>query len=202
MSNACPVCGNEECGQGGYLSCECPAPIDPVLAALKAAERAIDDCQTYRSHLHHKELAQVRAAIASYTAAPVELDALRRERDVWKDNAVQARSVIAMIRAMVGEMFGPVASIESEDATLLRGPEAKHDGEAVLEALQRVSSTLTRVTAERDEAVRLLGDAPDEVDFYTFGKFEEDRFVRALRNWWTRATPSGARLSRKDTDNG
>jgi hypothetical protein len=23
---ACPVCGNEERGQGGYLSCECPAP--------------------------------------------------------------------------------------------------------------------------------------------------------------------------------
>jgi hypothetical protein len=22
----CPVCGNEERGQGGYLSCECPAP--------------------------------------------------------------------------------------------------------------------------------------------------------------------------------
>lgn len=23
----CPVCGNEERGQGGYLSCECPAPV-------------------------------------------------------------------------------------------------------------------------------------------------------------------------------
>ena len=23
----CPVCGNEERGQGGYLSCECPAPL-------------------------------------------------------------------------------------------------------------------------------------------------------------------------------
>lgn len=27
----CPVCGNEERGQGGYLSCECPAPtINPT----------------------------------------------------------------------------------------------------------------------------------------------------------------------------
>lgn len=25
----CPVCGNEERGQGGYLSCECPAPAEP-----------------------------------------------------------------------------------------------------------------------------------------------------------------------------
>lgn len=24
----CPVCGNEERDQGGYLSCECPAPHD------------------------------------------------------------------------------------------------------------------------------------------------------------------------------
>lgn len=26
----CPVCGNEERGQGGYLSCACPAPAEPV----------------------------------------------------------------------------------------------------------------------------------------------------------------------------
>ena len=26
----CPVCGNEERGQGGYLSCECPAPSPPA----------------------------------------------------------------------------------------------------------------------------------------------------------------------------
>lgn len=28
-TSACPVCGNEERGQGGYLSCECPAPPQP-----------------------------------------------------------------------------------------------------------------------------------------------------------------------------
>lgn len=38
---------------------------DEMLKALKGAETAIDDCQTYRSHLHHEELAQVRAAIAA-----------------------------------------------------------------------------------------------------------------------------------------
>lgn len=36
---------------------------DELLKALKVAESAIDDCQNYRSHLHHKELDQVRAAI-------------------------------------------------------------------------------------------------------------------------------------------
>lgn len=38
---------------------------DEMLKALKGAEIAIDDCQNYRSHLHHKELTQVRAAIAA-----------------------------------------------------------------------------------------------------------------------------------------
>lgn len=33
---ACPVCGNEERGQGGYLSCECPAPPDTALAEVTA----------------------------------------------------------------------------------------------------------------------------------------------------------------------
>jgi len=62
---------------------------------------------------------------------------------LWERQAKDATSVIAMIRAMIGEMFGPIASIESEDATLLRGPEAKHDGEAILEALGRVRDALS-----------------------------------------------------------
>lgn len=40
---------------------------DELLKVLKVADAAIDDCQTYRSHTHHKELAQVREAIASVT---------------------------------------------------------------------------------------------------------------------------------------
>lgn len=34
----------------------------------------------------------------------------------WKDQAQQAASVIAMIRDAIGELFGPVASIESPEA--------------------------------------------------------------------------------------
>ncbi|MCY0148330.1 hypothetical protein OEG84_11560 [Hoeflea sp. G2-23] len=60
----------------------------------------------------------------------------------WKGQAQQATSVLSMIHAMIGELFGPVASIESEEAVLLRGPEAKHTGEAILAALQRVSDAL------------------------------------------------------------
>lgn len=70
-----------------------------------------------------------------------------REAERWERQAKEATSVIAMIRAMIGEMFGPIASIESADATLLRGPEVKHDGEAILEALGRVCDALERKPA-------------------------------------------------------
>lgn len=42
---------------------------DALVAALKAAERAIDDCQSYRSHLNYASLTQVRDALAKAGAA-------------------------------------------------------------------------------------------------------------------------------------
>lgn len=45
---------------------------------------------------------------------------------------------IRMVRDAVQEIFGPVASLESEEAVLLRGPTPYHDAEAIIEALQRV----------------------------------------------------------------
>lgn len=53
--------------------------------------------------------------------------------------AVQPYAVaIRMVRDAIEELFGPVASLESEDAVLLRGPEPHHDAEAIIVALQRV----------------------------------------------------------------
>lgn len=264
MSNACPVCGNEERGQGGYLSCECPAPIDPVLAALKAAERAIDDCQTYRSHLHHKELAQVRAAIASYTAAPVELDkaaadalssspaaepvatahddfkmpsalkpvqsftsdgtcvpasviptveldALRRERDEARAELVELRGLndwqdTTVYNEERSQLYGKVAWLEHEskalhevlhavaaalNVTLRDTPSV--NGLLFIEDAQRLPATLTRVTAERDEAVRLLREARAHIAaYYPFtGGVGASPAINDI----------DAFLSRKDTDN-
>lgn len=37
----CPVCGCEERGQGGYLSCECPSPIDTLSSRVEAAEARV-----------------------------------------------------------------------------------------------------------------------------------------------------------------
>jgi hypothetical protein len=46
-----------------------------------------------------------------------------------------------MIREAVEE-FGPVASLDSEEAVLLRGPEPVHEAEAIVEALIRVRARL------------------------------------------------------------
>ena len=52
------------------------------------------------------------------------------------------RAAIRMVRECIEELFGSVASLESEDAVLLRGPEPYHDAEAIIAALQRVASQL------------------------------------------------------------
>jgi hypothetical protein len=43
-----------------------------------------------------------------------------------------------MISDAIEELFGPSASLESEEATLLRGPEPHHRAEGIIEALRRV----------------------------------------------------------------
>ncbi|MBZ9815055.1 hypothetical protein [Mesorhizobium sp. CA7] len=52
-----------------------------------------------------------------------------------------------MIREAIGELFGPVADLESEDTVLLRGPEPHHQAEAIIAALQKVAAALA---AERE----------------------------------------------------
>jgi hypothetical protein len=58
-----------------------------------------------------------------------------------QDERQQAWASLRMIRDAIGELFGPVASIESEEAVLLRGPEMHHEAEAVIAALQRVAAS-------------------------------------------------------------
>ncbi|MGB6084991.1 hypothetical protein, partial [Parvibaculum sp.] len=101
--------------------------------------------------------------------------------------AKQAASVIGMIRAMIGEMFGPIANIESEEATLLRGPEAKHDGEAILEALQRVHAALGAQTPPEGAETEAQGWRP--IDTAPKGVVTEDAGCRGASEWFL-ARPS------------
>lgn len=63
-----------------------------------------------------------------------------------KTNERQAAwAALRMIGDAIEELFGPVASLESEEATLLRGPEYHHRAEGIIESLQRV---VNRVVAK------------------------------------------------------
>jgi hypothetical protein len=110
-------------------------PQDELVAALKDAERAIDDCQSWRSHLHHKELATVRAAIAK--AQPVllsEIDAHKaaldrmKNRKEWSDN----ESV-----AVIGDFYD-----QDESADIIH---------ALRTEITRLQAALT----QRDQAARV-----------------------------------------------
>jgi hypothetical protein len=57
-----------------------------------------------------------------------------------RDERQAAWASLRMIADAVGELFGPKASIESEEASLLRGPEFHDFAQGIVEALQRVTA--------------------------------------------------------------
>lgn len=97
---------------------------------------ALVHCQSPLTRAAMREAAAEIIARKTTTMADQSPFVATAER--WKTQAQAATSVISMVRAMIGEMFGPIANIESEEATLLRGPEPRHDGEAILAALQNI----------------------------------------------------------------
>ena len=100
-----------------------------------------------------------------------------RERAAENVAVLYAHSVapyaaaLAMVRETIGELFGPKASIESEDATLLRGPEPHHEAEAQIAALRRVSASPRPETVG---ALRPFADIADLIDSETEGLCDTD----------------------------
>ena len=66
------------------------------------------------------------------------------------------RAALYMIRDAIQELFGPIASLESEDAELLRGPEPHHTAEAYISALQRVKARMPEPAKDGPEVVDYL----------------------------------------------
>ncbi|TIW25254.1 MAG: hypothetical protein E5V63_18400 [Mesorhizobium sp.] len=58
-----------------------------------------------------------------------------------RDERLAAWASLRMVADAIGELFGPRASIESEDASLLRGPEFHHFAQGIVEALQRLAAS-------------------------------------------------------------
>ncbi|MCX5516174.1 hypothetical protein C3941_19480 [Kaistia algarum] len=91
------------------------------------------------------------------------LSRLRATDTIWRDNVQAHAAAMRMVRDAIGEMFGPLASLESEEAVLLRGPEPHHDAEAIIAALSRLRAAGTQpddleqwATAPEDDATRRL----------------------------------------------
>ena len=62
--------------------------------------------------------------------------------------ALAGRATMRMISEAVYELFGPIASLESETGMLWRGPERHHRAEAIVEALQRVAERMEQLEQE------------------------------------------------------
>lgn len=77
-------------------------------------------------------------------------------------------AALAMVKDAIGELFGPIASIESDDAELLRGPEPHHRAEAIIAALQRVHGAI--VPAAWREITE--DDRPPNDEFVLMGCWE------------------------------
>jgi hypothetical protein len=80
----------------------------------------------------------VQRARAMFGRADLPADPVLRE----------ARNVLRMIREAVEE-FGPVAALESEEATLLRGPALVDEAMAIVEALGRIRAEMDRLQSLR-----------------------------------------------------
>lgn len=117
-----------------------------------------------------KEL-QIRADVTNIYLGRL-VDAAEAERSPRTDNmsATERESAWAALRMIadcVGERFGPIANIESEDASLRRGPEYCHFAEGIIEALLRVPSqqqddlTISMLKTSLRAVSKQLNDATD-----------------------------------------
>jgi len=69
---------------------------------------------------------------------------------------------LRMVANSIEEILGPIADMESDEATLLRGPEYHHRAEAIINSIQRTCAEITRLRARLAEAEAAKADAWDE----------------------------------------
>lgn len=155
----------------------------------KEAER-LKKQRDYNRRLADHQATVIDKLNANITTQSARIDELEAMVGRWKANSQNATGTIRVIRAMIGEIFGPTASIESEDATLLRGPEPKHDGEAILEALQRVHTALTdgaetQVAAERKRCADIARKESEKAQEQVTEIMSDPTLGRAAGDIWT-----------------
>ncbi|WP_445157604.1 hypothetical protein [Halomonas sp. E14] len=146
-------------------------------SAYQLARRLIEmeqDCDQLRGCLHSacEELSALKAALVDEgeevpTGPALSLvEKLKAERDGLAEKAPKgmgreereaAWAALRMVRDAIGELFGPTASIESDEAVLLRGPEYHHEAEAQIAALKRVSDGFNALAATLGKICDIFG---------------------------------------------
>lgn len=84
-----------------------------------------------------------------------EAAALLRRDDTWgREQSQAAAASLRMIRDAIGELFGPVANLASEEAVtcVLNGPELHHEAEAIIAALRNVADHIQEVRDDMRDA--------------------------------------------------
>lgn len=101
---------------------------------------------TQSGGVYNRDLREALAdAALSVRAEPVAVN--------YAETVAPYAAALRMVRDAIEELFGPTASLESEEAVLLRGPEPHHDAEALITALQRIRSALVASPADPMQAL-------------------------------------------------
>jgi hypothetical protein len=121
--------------------------------AIRKAVALIDElrplAEGYECTLSKREVETLIAAledmqgVADGTHVVVPTQALpdSERRSAWAS--------LQMVGDAIEELFGPIASLESEEGTLHRGPEYHHRAEGIIEALQRIRCAMISKAQEK-----------------------------------------------------
>jgi hypothetical protein len=78
-----------------------------------------------------QEDVQQPTSVSSFERSPT---AFAARTPVRQPGRSPRRAALRMIHEAIGELFGPIASIESEEAVLRRGPQLHNEAEAIIAA--------------------------------------------------------------------
>ena len=142
----CPVCGNEERGQGGYLSCECPAPAlqpaDVPHGVMRALETELQRFREERGYVvgwndgHEHGFAEAMTACIEIANEKVaELSKPFSDKMAVGTHAVAAEIGAAL--AARGALATPAPSTSTEEALRAENARLHADREAVWQWIRK-----------------------------------------------------------------
>ena len=139
---------------------ECEAEINELRSIVSRCARAIGNGAYVSPEASIDFMKKLPNEIELHTGK------LSNSLDIARTHAEQLvdgiKTLNHMVREAIEELFGPVASLESEEAVLLRGPEPQHEAEAIIVALERVRDHVNKLHTKHAAIARRIGCKPQE----------------------------------------